>query len=249
MRPMAHAKTHAAVTGTGSAFARYQDVMVGSRSLRRTLYYEWCCWLAPLPGAVGLWLRKIFWPRLFGSCGPGVLFGANMIIRHPHRVHLGHNVVLSEQVVLDGRHDSEVRALVVGDGVILATQVQLSCKSGTIIIGADSGIGTQTVIQSTNGCPVRIGQDVIVGPQCYIVAGGSYRMQRDDTPIRDQGIEPDSGCILEDNVWLGGGVTVLGGVIMASGSVAAAGAVVTGSVEPNMICAGVPAKALRNRIR
>ncbi len=38
------------------------------------LYYEGCAWLSPLPGAVGFLLRRLFWSRLFGSCGKTVLF-------------------------------------------------------------------------------------------------------------------------------------------------------------------------------
>jgi len=222
--------------------------MVGGRSLAKTLYFEWCCWLAPVPGAIGLLLRKIFWSRLFGSCGAGTVFGANIVVRHPHRIHLGKNVVLGEGVVLDGRHDTEERVLLIDDDVMLANYVTLSCKSGTLHIGSNTGIGTHTVIQSTNDCPVNIGQDVIIGPHSYIVAGGSYHTDRGDVSIRDQGIKPDTGCIVEDNVWLGGGVTVIGGVTMASGSVAAAGAVVTRSVGSNVICGGVPARVLKDRV-
>ena len=54
------AKTHDAITGSGSALKKYQTVMVGSESLWATLYYEICVWFAYVPGAVGLVLRKIF---------------------------------------------------------------------------------------------------------------------------------------------------------------------------------------------
>jgi galactoside O-acetyltransferase len=240
-------KTHAAVTGGGSAFRSYQDVIVGSRSLGRTLYFEFCAWLAPVPGALGLLLRKWFWPALFAGCGGGVTFGSNVVLRHPGRIRLGDRVVVSEGCVLDGRHDRVAETLVIGDNVMLANQVVLSCKQGTIHIGRDCGIGTMTVIQSTHDCPVRIGDDVIIGPQCYLVGGGSYRMDRTDIPIRRQGIAPDSGVVLEADVWLGARVTVLGGVTMARGSVAAAGAVVNQPVAADTICAGVPARALRKR--
>ncbi len=240
-------KTHAAVTGGGSALRRYQDVMVGGRSLGRTLYYEWCSWLSPIPGALGLVLRKLFWPRLFGSCGAGTQFGAGVVIRHPNRIHLGQRVVISEGVILDGRNADTDEAIRIGDDTMLANSVMLSCKSGTIRIGAHAGIGAQTIIQSTSGCPVGVGDDVIIGPRCYLVGGGSYRLDRLDEPIWKQGIEPDTGCTVEDNVWLGANVTVLGGVTIASGSVIAAGAVVNRSVGENVICAGVPARVIRTR--
>jgi len=221
--------------------------MVGQRSFAKTLYYEFCSWLAPIPGAVGLGLRKVFWPRLFGSCGSGVLFGANTLLRHPGRIHLGDNIVVSEGVVLDGRNVNDERAIVIADEAMLANNVSINCKGGTVNIGARTGIGAQTIIHSIDACPVIIGADAIIGPQCYIVGGGSYNMDRLDVPIATQGIKPDGGCHIEDNVWVGANASIMGGVTLAGGSVVAAGAVVTRSIPANTICAGVPAKVIKNR--
>jgi galactoside O-acetyltransferase len=242
-----HPKTHAAVTSGGSAMRRYQDVIVGSRSFGRTLYFEWCAWLGPLPGALGLLMRRMFWPRLFGACGRGAAFGTGVLLRHPHRIHLGQRVVLGDGVLLDARTPERERVIELGDDVMVANGVMLQCKGGTLAIGPRTGIGVQTVIQSTSDCPVSVGADCIIGPQCYLVGGGSYHHERVDVPIWRQGIRPDGGCVVEDDVWLGAGVTVLGGVRMGSGSVAAAGAVVTRDVEARQVCAGVPARVVRAR--
>lgn len=237
-------KTHDALTEQGSALARYQKVIVGSSSFTRLLYYEWCQLVGSFPGALGMVLRKIFWPRLFGSCGKGVLFGGNIVLRHPSRIHLGDKVVISEQCVLDGRSDSKPATIVLGDGVILSNQVMLSCKEGMIHIGSRTGVNAGTIIQSTNDCPVYIGEDCIIGQRCFIVGGGSYNIDRLDIPMREAGIRSDGGVQLAADVWLGGNVTVLGGVVMGRGSVAAAGAVVTRSVTEQSICMGVPARAV-----
>lgn len=235
-------KTHEAITEPGSALAKYQRVIIGSNSIKKLLYYEWCQLLGSLPGALGMVMRKMFWPRLFGSCGKGVLFGGNVVLRHPSRIHLGKNVVISEQCVLDGRSDSKTATIVLGDDVILSNQVMLSCKEGTIHIARNTGVNAGTIIQSTNDCPVFIGENCIIGQRCFLVGGGSYHIDRLDIPIREQGIRQDGGVKLEADVWLGGNVTVLGGVVMGSGSVAAAGAVVSRSVAERTVCMGVPAR-------
>ncbi len=240
-------KTHAAITSEGSALKKYQEVMVGSRSMLALLYYELCMLLGPVPGALGMVLRKVFWPRMFGSCGKGCMFASGIVVRHPGRMHLGRSVVISEGCVLDGRHGSVQEAIVLGDNVILSNGVMLSCKNGTISIGKNTGLNAQAIIQSTNDCPVSIGRDCIIGQRCLVIGGGSYNMDRLDIPIRKQGIKNDGGIILEDNVWLGGNVTILGGVTMGSGSVAAAGAVLTKSVAANSVNMGVPACTVRTR--
>jgi len=48
-------------------------------------------------------------------------------------------------------------------------------------------------------------------------------------------------------VWMGHGAIVLPGVQIGNGAVVAAGAVVTRDVEPYIIVAGVPAKAIKRR--
>lgn len=240
-------KTHGAVTDEGSALRRYQQVIVGSESLLRTIYFEFCTWLAIVPGAAGLLLRKLFWPRMFGHCGKGVQFAAGIILRHPSRISLGDNVVLSEGVVLDARNEQVDIALSIGSDSMLSNQVIINCKGGTVAIGESAGIGAQTVIQSTNDCPVELGNDVIVGPRCYLVGGGSYNIDDLDTPIRLQGIKQDQGCKLADNIWIGANVTVLGNAHIKSGAVVAACALVNDTVEENSVVVGVPAKLIKKR--
>jgi galactoside O-acetyltransferase len=239
-------KTHGAVTGGGSPLKKYQNVMVGSGSLLSLLYFEWCVLLGPIPGIVGMALRKIFWPRLFASCGRGCLFSSGIVLRHPRRIRLGDSVVIAERCVLDGRGSLE-QTINIGDNTMLSNDVVLSCKNGRIDIGANVGINSQAIVQSTNGCEVVIGNDCILGQRCLIIGGGSYNVDSLDVPIRQQGIRSDGGVILECNVWIGANVSVLGGVKMGSGSIAATGAVVTKSVPLNSVCMGVPAKVVRSR--
>jgi galactoside O-acetyltransferase len=130
---------------------------------------------------------------------------------------------------------------------MLSNNVMISCKNGSIRIGDHCGINAQSIIQSTNNCPVYLGPDCLIGPRCFLVGGGSYHMDRRDLPIRAQGMRPDSGVRLEGDVWLGANVTVLGGVLMGQGSVAGAGALLTHSVAPYTVSVGVPAQVVRMR--
>jgi galactoside O-acetyltransferase len=53
--------------------------------------------------------------------------------------------------------------------------------------------------------------------------------------------------VIEDDCWLGAGVTVMDGVRVGRGSVIGAGAVVTHDVPPYSIMAGVPARSIGSR--
>ncbi len=240
-------KTQAAVTGGDSVLRNYQDVIVGSRSILGTLYFEWCMLFSFFPGALGIVLRKIFWPRLFRSCGKGMIVGANVILRNANRIEIGDRVVISDGCILDARNEEVECAIVLGDDNILSNNVMLSCKGGTIKIGAQTGLGAQTIVHAVNGCSVSIGTDVMVGPKCYIAGGGNYNTDRIDVPMSHQGLKDETGVVLKDDIWLGANVTILPGVTMGTGSIAGAGAVLTKSVGDRSVCAGVPAKVIGTR--
>lgn len=244
---MSENKTHKAITGKGSALTKYQDLIVGNRSLLSLFYFEFCCWLGVVPGAAGMLLRQIFWPRLFGSCGKKQAFAQGIVLRHPGKIHLGDSVIISENCILDARNTDSEKVIVLEDDVILSNNVVLSCKNGTIHIGKATGINSSAIIQSTNNCPVIIAADGIIGQMSFVVGGGSYNLDRFDIPIREQGIKDDGGVHIRENVWLGGNVTVLGGVTIDEGSVVAAGAVVTKSLPPRSIAKGVPARVSGTR--
>ena len=240
-------KTHKAVTGKGSALTKYRRLIVGTNSFAAFIYYEFCQLFAFFPGAPGMFLRKLFWPKMFKHCGKGSVFGFGVVVRQPAKMVVGDAVVISEYAVLDGRSDEDGPSLQIGDRTILSNNVMLSCKNGSISIGRDVGINAQTIIQSTTGNGVTIGDDCVIGQRCLVIGGGNYEISNRQELIRTSPITDDGGVRIDDNVWLGANVTVLGGVTVGQGSVAGAGAVVSRSVPPFSICMGVPARVVRER--
>jgi len=240
-------KTHKMATQGGSALKRYQELIVGSPSWGRLIYFELCMLVTNLRGALGLMLRKLLWPRLFGSCGRGVTFGAGVVLRHPQRIHLGERVVVSEGCILDARDPDSGRVLVIGHEVNLANDVMLSAKQGRITIGDRCGLGARAIIHSVAHNPVTVGQDVVIGPLCYLAGGGDYHTDRLDIPIGQQGIKDLGGISIGPGAWLAAQVTVTDGVSVGAGAILAAGAVVTKDVPPLAVVGGVPAKIIKTR--
>ena len=148
--------------------------------------------------------------------------------------------MVSDGCVLDARTPKLNKVIEIGNDVILSSNVFVQCKGGSVKIGSFSGLGTQTIIQSTE--TVEIGNDVFIGPQCYITGGGNYNVDRLDIPIWKQGHKKEGGTFLGDDIWLGANVTILGGISVKSHSIIAAGAVVTKSIPEYSICMGVPAR-------
>jgi acetyltransferase-like isoleucine patch superfamily enzyme len=93
---------------------------------------------------------------------------------------------------------------------------------------------------------ITIGNYVSIGHAVSIVSTNHGFADR-DTPIQLQPSRYEPVAIA-DNVWIGARATILAGVAIPSGTIVAAGAVVTRSIaDPDMIVAGVPARAIKPR--
>src|SRR3954453_17728616 len=80
-----------------SSWAKYAELVVGRPGLGALLKYELVVTFAQAwPGALGLAIRKALYPLLLGSCGRNVVFGQHVVLRHPHKIHLGNNVVVDD---------------------------------------------------------------------------------------------------------------------------------------------------------
>ena len=87
-----------------SKVAKYQELVVGRSGLGALVAYELVMLCASwLPGALGLFLRGKLYPLLLGRVGRNVVFGANVTLRHPHKIAIGDNVVVDDQCCLDAK--------------------------------------------------------------------------------------------------------------------------------------------------
>ncbi|MDT3443501.1 MULTISPECIES: DapH/DapD/GlmU-related protein [unclassified Pseudofrankia] len=131
-----------------------------------------------------------------------------------------------------------------GQGVRMAPNV--SIRNGErITIGAGAHIGERCYLWAGDDLgQIDIGEKALFGPEVFITA--SNYMIKPGTPVMDQPkIEKD--VRIGRDVWLGARTVVLAGVTVGDGCIIAAGAVITRSVPPNSIVAGVPARVIGMR--
>ena len=88
---------------------------------------------------------------------------------------------------------------------------------------------------------ITIGKQVLIGPDCGFYTAGHPI----DKEIRSTGVEFGEAINIEDDVWLGGNVTVIGGVTIGAGSIIGAGSVVTKDIPKDVIAAGNPCRVIR----
>lgn len=88
---------------------------------------------------------------------------------------------------------------------------------------------------------VDIADLVMIGPNVNIITAG-HPLE----PSKRRAYVEAKPVVIEKNVWIATGATILGGVTVGENSVVAAGAVVTKDVPPNSFVAGVPARVIRS---
>jgi acetyltransferase-like isoleucine patch superfamily enzyme len=226
-----------------SALRKYQDLVVGSRSLGRLIRYELVIGLTSwVPGALGLVLRRLSYRLILGAVGRNVVFGQGVTLRHPGKIRLGDDVVVDDLVLLDAKGDSN-RGIDIGSGVFLGRGTILSCKNGDITLGDHSNLGFHCEIFS--GSSVKVGRYGLFAAYAYLVGGG-HEWECADVPVIEQQ-RSSKGITLGENVWLGTGAKVLDGVSIGNRVVVGANAVVNESLPDGVVAAGIPAKVLRSR--
>ncbi|MFZ0548133.1 MAG: acyltransferase [Candidatus Promineifilaceae bacterium] len=126
--------------------------------------------------------------------------------------------------------------------VVISAVGQSAAEPAELTIGDLTTIWYGTVISVRNR--VNIGRECAISWNCTIIDNDMHQLIQDET-VAQSVSDGSNQVILEDHVWLGAGVTVLKGVTIGHDSVVAAGAVVTKSIPPFTLAAGVPAKPVR----
>jgi maltose O-acetyltransferase len=187
-----------------------------------------------LPSPIRHWLNRAQWKwysemyaRRFQKAGEGFCAKGRCLIRTQGQILVGDNVLLDPT---GGRlielNVGRGATLEMGSNVYINYGVSINCNI-RITIGDGCLIAPEVMIMDDDGHPV------------------DWRTRHQYWP---QGPETRLGAPIhiENAVWLGARAIVLKGVTIGEGSVVGAGAVVTRSVPPHTLVAGVPARVIKS---
>jgi acetyltransferase-like isoleucine patch superfamily enzyme len=226
-----------------SARQKYAALVIGKDDVGSLLKYELIVTLTQgCPGALGLALRKTLYPALLGSCGRNVVFGQNVVLRHPHKVHVGDDVVIDDNCLIDAKGESNA-GIRIGSGVFIGRNSILSCKNGDIELANGANVGFNCEIFSASR--VRIGANVLMAAYSYVI-GGDHDFSDASRPVLEQ-TRRSAGVSIGDGAWIGAGAKILDGVTIGDGAVIGAAAVVRDDVGPGAVAVGIPARVVSTR--
>lgn len=110
---------------------------------------------------------------------------------------------------------------------------------GDLIIGDYTRIGLSNTIIG----PVQIGNHVNLA-QNVTVTGLNHNFQNVEKRIDEQGVST-LPVTIEEDVWVGANAVILPGVTIGKHSVVAAGSIVSRSIPAYSVCAGSPARVIK----
>jgi virginiamycin A acetyltransferase len=116
--------------------------------------------------------------------------------------------------------------------------------AGPFRMGERVQIATNCFIASGAG-GLEIGNDVLISPNCTIITA-NYKFDRLDLPLQAQGTT-SKGVRIGHRVWIGANSVVLDGSDIGENVIVSAGSVVTGTIKPNSVVLGNPAKVIFTR--
>lgn len=130
-----------------------------------------------------------------------------------------------------------------GEDVHVQWNVEIYSPNNNVTIGNHVGINSGTIILSD----VNIGNYVLIAPRCGLINRGEHIYSNPNQTIYEGGRSRSEMIVIEDDVWIGYGSTILGGVKIGQGSVVAANSLVINDVPPYSIVAGNPATIIKKR--
>jgi acetyltransferase-like isoleucine patch superfamily enzyme len=226
-----------------SARQKYAALVVGRPGWGPLIHHELVTLLSQhVPGALGFALRKALYPSLLGACGRNVVFGQNVVLRHPGKIRIGDNVVVDDNCLLDAKGTTN-QGITIGSGVFIGRNTILSCKNGDIAVEDGANIGFNCELFSASR--VRVGAGTLLAAYCYLI-GGDHDFSDPDVPVLDQ-TRRSAGIDVGEGAWLGAGAKILDGVTLGNRSVVGAGAVVRHGVPDGAIAVGIPARIVGQR--
>ena len=170
------------------------------------------------------WTTPLFQSRLENPAPRLYLYGGMPLVMGPVSISMGTDIRLSGQTTITGKPTSS--------------------PAPRLEIGNNVGIGWQTTIAV--GSRIVLGDNVRIAGRAFLAGYPGHPV---DAAARAAGLpctsDQTGDIILEKDVWLATGVSVMAGVTIGEGTIVAAGSVVTKDLPAGVIAGGMPARIIR----
>ncbi|MFH7028538.1 MAG: acyltransferase [Heteroscytonema crispum UTEX LB 1556] len=192
---------------------------------------------------LGVKLRNVLYRNIFCHIGSSVYIQNGAEFLGADCIEIGNGVHIFRDVRIDGSGHQNNRVSL-RNKVAIERGVEIGSLDNTYInIDENTYIAPYVCIAGPGD--IKIGKNCMIASHSGIYAN-NHNFGDVTQPMRNQGVTR-RGIVIEDDCWLGHGVTVLDGVTIGKGSVIGAGSVVTKDIPPFSVAVGVPARVIKKR--
>jgi UDP-2-acetamido-3-amino-2,3-dideoxy-glucuronate N-acetyltransferase len=179
------------------------------------------------------WFKKTVFKILGAQMGKNVYFGPGSILISAdfHNVTLGDGVFIAPGVMMHVNHLSVGARSTIGYQCLLV--------GDHMSIGSGCNISNRSYIESSYA-PVSIGNNVTIAASCIISSHDGAYQQTCSLPMKTGPVS------IKERAFIGNNAIILPGIEIGEQAIVGAGAVVTKSVEPMVVVAGIPARVIKN---
>ena len=195
---------------------------------------------------ISIFRGSIFLKPRFKKSNGLIFMGRGVSVQYGRHLQCGKNLNLQAFSSINALSYNGVK---IGNNFTLGKYSIIECTGvlrdvgNSLTIGNNVGMNHYCFIGARGD--IIIGNNVIFGPRVSIFSE-NHNYSDQSRLINEQGVTKGK-TIIGDDVWVGANVSIMSGVEIGDGCVIASGAVVTKSVSPYSIVAGIPAKVLKNR--
>ncbi len=194
--------------------------------------------------ALGPKLRNLIYRSIFAKINSPVYIQNGVEFFSTNCIEIGKGVFILKGVRIDGRGHQNNK-ICLGNGVAIERNVDIGSLNNTCIhIDEETFIAPDVCIAGPGD--IKIGKNCMIAAHSGIYAN-NHNFADPTIPMSKQGVSR-KGIVIEDDCWLGHGVTVLDGVTIGKGSVIGAGAVVNKDIPPFSVAVGIPARVIKSRL-
>lgn len=175
-----------------------------------------------------------------------IFLGRRVTIIGKSYLNIGKGTTIEDNVVIDAFSENGINFgsnVKIGANTIVNGSGSLKISGKGMDIGDNSSVGEYSYFGCAGG--IEIGKDVIMGQNIRFHAQ-NHNFQSLEIPIKDQGTY-QSGIKINDNCWIGAGVTFLDGITVGSGCVIGANTLVNKSIPDNSVAVGSPVRIIKKR--
>ena len=126
---------------------------------------------------------QVCYPWLLGRCGRNVVFGQHVVLRHPHKIRIGDDVVIDDNCLIDAKGDTNAG---IPSAAACSSAATRSSRARTAISCSAMAPTSGSTARSSRRAACESARDALLAAYSYLI-GGDHDWKDAGRPVIEQG--------------------------------------------------------------